>query len=240
MAMRTTARWAATFLAGAAACAAGCVDNNAGDATLIILQNQVPDSSCQVQSSRSTTFRGRGVIDAEVAGPYVLTPLVESRAESLDSSDPFQRSISVEGADVSLTFADESLVNVDQLRDTGNLDFTQRFTAILEPGSLAALSLISLPQAVLDDLAGSLAPGDVTLVLADVTVFGRLGGGRIESNTFAYPMDVCIGCRQRDVGSCVGYEDSGELQCFPGQDDYFIDCCISSSGARVCPAVPEA
>lgn len=235
-------RFAAPALAAALALATagGCASDNASSATLVILQNQIPDTSCQIPVAKGGSFLGRGRIDVSAAGGgYIMTPLVESRAENLDSNDPFQRSISVEGAQVSLTFADESLVDVAGLQAAGATDFTQRFSAVIEPGSLAALSLVALPQAVLDDLDTSLSEGDVTQVLSHVVVFGELGGGDVESNEFAYPIDVCKGCLLVDAGSCVGYQDSGELLCFPGQDSFPVECCTGSDGSRVCPAVAE-
>lgn len=230
--MRNTQRLVLTITA----LAAGCTD--AGE-TLLLVQNQAVDANCLVPAARGSAFISRGVVDTEVSSMYVFTPLVESRADIDNNADAFERTITVQGAEISLEFADESLVNVGALDTAGAINFTQRVSGTMQPGELRSFAFIAVPNAVLQDLGDSLSAGGLTQVLATVKMFGELGGGDVDSAEFAYPIDVCKGCLQIDVGACIGYVPPLERSCFPGQDVFTQECCTSSGGARICPAVTE-
>lgn len=209
----------------ATAISAGCVADNAQNASLVLIKNQAPNDDCSLSGSDTGTFIARGVIDVSLANRgYVMTPLLELRTQAFDNEDPLSRSVSLEGAEVSVE----------------GTAFTQRFAGIIQPQQQFSVSFIAVPDEVVQSVGGGLAEGGVAQVIAEITVFGDLGGGEVESNEFAYPVDICNGCLKINAGSCAGFTPSSGQLCFPGQDIYGVECCTSSTtGELVCPGVPE-
>lgn len=206
--------------------AAGCVSDNTQNASLVLRKNQAPNADCTLSGEDSGSFIARGVIDVSLANQgYVLTPLLQLRTVAFDMADPLQRAVSLGGAEIAIEGADP---------------FTQRFAGIIEPQQSFSVSFIAVPDEVVDSVGAGLAPGDVEQVVAEIRVFGDLGGGEIESNRFDYPVDICNECLRINAGSCAGFAPSGNQLCFPGQDIYGVECCTSSTtGELVCPGVPE-
>lgn len=81
-------------------------------------------------------------------------------------------------------------------------------------------------------------------MVANLTVYGTLGGGRIDAEPFQYPITI-IGdnngitfgtttpCDSMPLGARAGNP------CNPFQDGV-VDCCLSSTNAVLCPAVMES
>jgi len=61
---------------GALSLLAGCGGTPSG--TFIIVQNQVPDSNCEVSGALSALYRSSGVLDVRLSGGYVLFPLLQN------------------------------------------------------------------------------------------------------------------------------------------------------------------
>lgn len=241
-------RCVATYLglAGALTLSVACTADTAGG-TMFIVQNQVPDTSgeggggaCAIPGDASGGFRQEGVFDiatvplfdnpaTSVGGGYDFYPLVESRVEVLDNQSEAQRTITVEGARVTLRNAGSSTV-----LDEYQLAFSG---AILPDGGSTAF-IVSLANSGNFDVFDA---GEV--VVAEVTIFGDLGGSQTESDPFLYPIRVCDGCLFNDLGDCGGVamdiDPATGGECNPFQDAP-VDCCTSGiTGRLLCPAVSE-
>jgi hypothetical protein len=219
------------YIAAAAASLLASACTDAGN-TLIVLQNQVPGDGCTVSADRSAEFIPRGRIDAAAEDGYLFTPLVQNVATATENDN--QRILFVEGADVTLSGdfeADDSLTS-----------FSQAFSGSLLPGDLASFAFIIVPEQLVRDLGEALPDNGEIAVNAEITVFGNVDGGDIESQPYKYTVDVCDGCTLIDNGPCTAipaeFEGSTGGACQPLQDGQ-IDCCTSSDGELVCPAVQE-
>jgi hypothetical protein len=214
----------------AALLSAACTD---AGTTLIVLQNQEPGDGCTVSADRGAAFIPRGHIDARAEDGYLFTPLVQNVAEA--TSNDSQRILFVEGADVDLSG--------DFTADGSLTSFSQAFSGSLLPGDLASFAFIIIPEQLVTQLGDSLAEGASVPVDAEITVFGTVDGGDVESQVFHYTVDVCDGCTTVNQGDCTALPDDFTAEtggnCQPLQDGS-IDCCTSSGGDLVCPAVKEA
>jgi hypothetical protein len=125
-----------------------------------------------------------------------------------------------------------------------NTRFTTLFTVDIAPdGGLVGAAFDVLPPATLEAIGTKLTgPTELAQVRVDVTVFGEtISGTDVESDPFRYPITICNGCQQNDLGSCVGLvaegiRTGGACNAF---QDAAMDCCTTSGGAFTCPAVPE-
>lgn len=213
----------------AALLSAACTD---AGTTLIVLQNQEPGDGCTVSADRGSTFIPRGHIDARAEDGYLFTPLVQNVAEGTGNDS--QRILFVEGADISLSG--------DFDADSGLTSFSQSFSGSLLPGDFASFAFVIIPEQLITQLGDSLGEGGSVAVDAEITVFGTVDGGEVESQAFHYTVDVCDGCTVVDNGSCAALPDGFMADtggaCQPLQDGA-LDCCTASDGALVCPAVQE-
>jgi hypothetical protein len=201
-----------------AALGAGCVADSAQNNSLVLLKNQAPDANCNVAGADNGTFIGAGILDIADGDAYFMTPLIELRTEVFDSNDPLARSVTIQGAEVSIDGFDT---------------FSERFSVVMPPNSSIG-ALIRL----VDRADMNVAAGDS--LLAEVVVFGETAGSSVESNTFDYPIDVCDGClRSGETTPCTSFQaPDGEL-CFPGQDSFGVACCTDSAGTLQCPGFLE-
>ncbi|HUH05778.1 MAG TPA: hypothetical protein VML75_27495 [Kofleriaceae bacterium] len=211
---------------------AGCTD---ADQPVIILQNQVPDDGCIVPVGAGSDFRPRGIIDTQSGAGYLFTPLAQNNAAALDGN-PTARLAIIEGAEVALTLQD-SAVSVAE----GDTNFTKRFSGSIQPnGGLTSFAFTIIDKRVLDAIAGVIETPDQRFeVLAEVRLFGTMGGGDLESIPFTYAVDVCTGCMRVNVGPCADLADDFVPltggKCNPLQD-VFTQCCTELDESLTCPA----
>ena len=217
------------LVAAAALGAAACTD---AGTTLIVLQNQLPGEGCTVSADRGSEFVPRGRIDAAAEDGYLFTPLVQNVAEPTQNDS--QRILFVEGADIDLSGDFEA--------DASLTSFSQSFSGSLGPGDFGSFEFIIVPEQLVAQLGDSLGDGGEVAVDAEITIFGTVDGGAVESQVFRYTVDVCDGCTLVDNGACTalpdGFTPSTGGSCQPLQDGR-VDCCTSSGGELVCPAVAE-
>ena len=217
------------FAAAASLFASACTD---AGTTLIVLQNQVPGEGCTVSADRANDFIPRGRIDAAAEDGYLFTPLVQNVAERTQNDS--QRILFVEGADVTLSGDFEA--------DSSLTEFSQAFSGSLLPGDFGSFAFIIVPEQLVRDLGEALPDNGEVAVNAEITVFGTVDGGDVESQPFHYTVDVCDGCTLIDNGDCTLLPDDFTATtggaCQPLQDGQ-IDCCTSSGGELVCPAEKE-
>ena len=227
----------ALALMAAAAIGSACTD---GGTSLVILQNQVPGAGCSIGTDTST-FNPIGRIDTDARDGYLFTPVVQSLVAETASETGSPRIVFIEGADVKLSFQAGLLSEAEEagLEESGLSEFSLPFSGAVMPGGLASFAFVVVPKKLLDTLAGKVSaePAHIT---AEVTMFGELDGGSVESQSFNYPIQVCSGCMRIDNGPCADLPDSFEPltggACQQLQD-VPVDCCTDTEGALVCPAV---
>lgn len=222
---------------------AGCADD--GDETLLIVNNTVPLEGCVLSGDEGGQVRGSGRLDTTGGVGYLLTPLVKNTVSS-DTGTEGQRTAFIQGARVDVRFADPTLFTdeeLQQLAASGLTRFEVPLAGTIGPdGSTAPLAFEVVPGGLVSVLSDKLAgPNDRILVLADVVVRARLGGGTTESQTFTYSVEVCTGCWIANLGPCSGLDPSFEPtlsnECNAFQDGG-VQCC-SVGGGLVCPAFPS-
>jgi hypothetical protein len=239
--MRPTSLLTALAIGASCALTGACAD---GGETLLILQNQRPgDEECIVPAARTAEFVQRGIIDTRGSIGYLFTPVVQSFAEVGPSSSRQQRIVVVEGANVDLTLQDGALPEGADINPVLT-SFSQPFSGTIEPGGTASFIFTIVPIELIKAIEPQLDGGRISAqVRADVSIFGKMGGGSVRSETFVYWVDVCDGCLVSSVGSCAALPADYEPvatgnACNPTQDTVQVDCC-ESGGALVCPAKPS-
>lgn len=210
----------------------GCVD---GGETLQILINQEPKEDCALSSSPGDAYLARGRIDTNSAGGYLFTPLIENKAEAVSGAS---RIAQLQGANIDLKFSGGFGDGLD-----GALTrFSQQFSGSIPAGGFGAYAFTVIPKQVLDSLASKLGEGEQTEVIAQVRINGSISGGGVDSNLFSYPVDVCKGCLQNNLGDCAelpsGYNISQGGNCQELQDGV-LDCC-TYNGETFCPAIDKS
>jgi hypothetical protein len=197
----------------------GCADT--GDEGMFILNNTAPTgTSCMLTSTPGQPFLTAGTLEANTGHGYLLTPLIESRIDN-PMMQGATRTIHLEGANITL-----SAVN-----STGGLSTVSSFTSLIS-GSIDPLGAVNVAFEVLPASVAT-TPGEFS---AHVTVFGTLGGSRIDGQPFDYPIRVCTGCVVRSIAAAcpvTGMPVTGN-PCNAFQDGP-VDCCMNS-GTLVCPA----
>ncbi len=220
---------------------AACTSDAGGG--IVIRQNLANDgASCSFSADSGNAFIARGTIALQSPLPYVLTPLLESNIVALDNQVS-QRTIQMRGARVSLSVAGATQAGTSATVDTasfpaGTLKFTSLFAAPLAPnGGLSVGQFDIVPASFLAALAGQLTGANVHVqVVAEVKVYGTLGGDEIESDPYYYPVTVCNDCIINTVGACpIAMEGALGNPCNPYQDGQ-IDCCTAANGQLLCPA----
>lgn len=199
----------------------GCVDK--GDEGMFVQNNTAPTGdSCTLTGDPAQPFLPLGAIAAGVSTNYVLTPLIRSRITAFEGRE-LERTIHLEGADIVLSTVarDGTLTQTDE--------FTSLFSGSLSPqGSVNAIFPI-IPAATV------MATTSNTTVNASVTVFGTLGGGRVESEPFNYTVNVCTDCLLRNNGPCAtapqAMAKGNPCNVF---QDFVVDCCTVNN-ALICP-----
>ncbi len=238
--MRT--RFVAAAIAVGALTLAACADDSGGG--LIIRQNLAPTATdgCTFSPDLTAPYFARGTISMLSQQPYVLTPLIESRITAPEGQES-QRTVLIRGARVDARIESITVNNQSVEVDTsdfpeGSLKFTSLFSAPLAPNGGLSVGdfdlLTSSLIATLRDRYGAQGSARVQVV-AEVRVFGDLGGDEIESDTFSYPVTVCNDCIVNNVGECPTMAEvrTGN-PCNPFQDGV-VDCC-TSGGNLLCPA----
>lgn len=227
--MRLVSALAFTFLV------VGCADK--GDEGFFILNNTAPPSggtSCTFTGDPAQAFIAAGAISYLSPEGYIFTPLLESRITA-EMGQESTRLIHLEGANVTLQVANGGTKQ----------NLTALFSGSLAPnGGTTNVSFELIPKASIMALGSA---SQNVEVVATITPYGSLGGGRIDGEPFQYPVTIVAPGNGIVTGvqppvTCVGYMDPPNAPisnaCNMYQDGT-LNCCISSTGATVCPAVPE-
>jgi hypothetical protein len=220
-----------------ALCAAPAACTDAGK-PLVVLQNQVVGDGCTISATPSSVFQGRGTVDLASDSGYLLTPVVQNVAEG-ERDRPALRLVQLRGVDVDVSFVHD--IPTASL-DTNDLAFTEPFSGTVEPGGTVAFGAVVIRGHLLDGIADLnilTDPEQVITAIATITVFGDMGGSSVESEPFSYPIDICNGCLQFDVGPCSALPTNflGEgFACFGFIQDALHECCTDANMNVICPA----
>ncbi|MEP6865057.1 MAG: hypothetical protein ABJE66_30855 [Deltaproteobacteria bacterium] len=231
--MRLVSALAFTFLV------VGCADK--GDEGFFILNNTAPPVSggaCTFTGDSGQPFIAAGSISQLATQGYVFTPLLKSRITAVTGMES-ERTIHLEGANVTLQVANGGMMQ----------SFTSLFSGSLAPnGGTTNVSFELLPVSSIKALGNT---SQNVEVVASVTPYGTLGGGRIDGEPFQYPITILAPGNGIVTGiqppvSCKGFNSTITANgCNPYQDGTFA-CCIASPasttappGSTVCPGVGE-
>jgi len=214
----------------------GCVDK--GDEGFFILNNTAAPAGtvCTFTGDAAQPFIAAGSIAYSAPEGYVFTPLLESRITAVMGQEA-TRTIHLEGANVTLQVANGGMKQ----------SFTALFSGSLAPnGGTTNVSFELLPKTSITALGNATQN---TEIVATVTPYGTLGGGRIEGEPFQYPITIVANGNGviNMLGSCasmppISASHTGNA-CNPYQDGQ-VDCCsctnpMSMQTTTVCPATPD-
>jgi hypothetical protein len=201
-----------------------------GDEGMFILNNSAPPAGavCVFTGDPAQPFTAAGEISFDSPQGYFFSPLIESRITAVAGSES-ERTIHLEGADVTLTVANSST----------NQKFTALFSGSVAPnGGTTNVGFELMPTSSIAAL------GNVSQnveVVAEVDIYGTLGGGRIDGEPFQYPITI-VGRGKGIVnvlGSCAVVAGSSTVlgnACNQLQDGV-VDCCSCGDPSKpVCPA----
>jgi hypothetical protein len=216
----------------------GCTDEESG---LFIQGNvAVTPPSCEARAEASTSLLLAGVLDVGLKLDYDATLLVGSqltpRADKQNLRTETMVTV-IQGAEVHL------------FNDVGEqvTEFTVPASGVIRPDpsddpGYGIIAATLIPQATGDALSKSLARGEVTTQVAEVTVFGKtVGGLEVQSAAMRYVIKVCLGClvdfppaALDSTGSCSkSLEQNPEVPCFFGQDAA-VDCRSCAATNSIC------
>lgn len=218
----------------------GCVDSDE-DTVIIILQNQAPniEDNCAPSVDPTDPFIPRGLVDANSPGGYVLSPIVQNLAVSVENVN---KVFLMQGADITLEpqpgFFDEG--SLADLRARNLLQFSQPFSGVVDDdGGITFIPFEIIPVQLLAEIQARLAPSDILQLRSQVQIFGQMHGGELKSQKFDYWVDVCNGCMvPEDLGACAnlptGFTASPGSCWAPRLQDFVTQCCTDEEGATVC------
>lgn len=216
---------------------AACVANDNSDSPMVVLQNSaIPPGqlTCTfLTTGVATPLLPFGVISTASTNPYLLAPLIQSRITAAAGQE-LQRTILIEGADVTLTVASPAGITLTGADGA----FQSLFSGSVAPNMGTTQEIMQLiPASAIATIAASAGTTAFhAQVVANVKVFGTLAGDRVESLPFQYGVTVCNDCIINNLGACPA---AGTIRigdpCNIFQDSP-VDCCTEASGSLTCPA----
>jgi hypothetical protein len=218
-----------------------------GDEGMIILGNTALASgstSCTFTGQLGQAYISSGEINTATNEGYLFNPLLQSNITAPMGSELI-KTITLSGADVSLTVESVTMANIDTnapitpppiALTSSDAAFQSLFGGTLGPNEgTANVSFPIIPSSAINSIVTQAAPTAseslaVTLE-AHITVYGNLGGSRIDALPFDYPVTVCNDCVIDNAGPCpVATAAAAGNPCNLYQD-IDVECCDSGSGA---------
>jgi hypothetical protein len=223
----------------------------------VIIQDQVPDTSCAIPASLGSLYRDSGdldvglVLDQANVG-YLFFPLMQNNLPPSNGGADANR-IALSSFEVDLGVPDldpanngdptyVKIWNLFQTLQASNEGLTKY--SIPTSGSVASGGgdTAGFVNAVPADLARMIrdtqalkAPGNYFYLTATVRAQGKTLTSTVTSDPFNFPIRVCDGCLTNDIGMCPVMNAGGATgnPCNIAQDQP-VDCC--ELGAQlVCP-----
>jgi len=222
----------------AVASVGGCAAS--GDEAILVMSNVVAGDNCTTTTGTQTVL-AHGSLELVVPTSYVFFANLKSRITALTGQED-QRTISVWGANVDITFPNSTLFSADELAQL-RTDALTRFRApsdtFLTPGGTATAPFDIIPQGLVERIAAKvdLSQEFRLETIATLTVVGTMSGGDVTSQPFAYPVTIGNQISVHITGNCSALASDFTARqgysCNPYQDGV-IDCCLN--GGLVCPA----
>lgn len=231
----------------------GCAAND-GDGGMIVLNNSATAAdTCSFTADVNEPFLASGTLVLNSPSPYLLTPLIQSKITPVMGME-LQQTIEFRGAKIDLdiptikthaggttnTYSFDSS-ELSTMHDQGITHFKSLFSGSVGPQGFANVAFDIVPLELLDAINAKIGsdPGSLDAeVVANITVFGDIGGNEVDSDLFVYPVTVCTDCITNIIGSCDMVPTGTTVRigdpCNPFQDGV-VDCCISGN-TTVCPA----
>jgi hypothetical protein len=243
--LTTVAGWA---VSSALALLAGCSGTPPG--LFIIVQDQVPDANCTIPATLGAVYRSQGLLDVRLSDGYWLFPLLQNDFPGPSGgTDVDANRIALSGYDVDVELApgapDSPITTLlGGLRGDGASapdPLVQYSTltsgSVASGGGNTASSVRVFPgelAKMIRDM-GVLSPLNHYWVMTSVRARGgNLGIGKVSSDAFKFPLELCDGCLIVDEGVCSSETTPGNA-CNLGQDQQ-VGCC-ELAGQLICPAV---
>jgi hypothetical protein len=234
-----------TLLAGGGVVVSACAHDDSTVFVNDVLAPQVVANgmSCIYTSQPTQLFISAGSLDTALRLSYDPEYLVGN--QMVPRGDP-----NAPMTETSYVTIDHAIVRVTESQSGQQIStFTSRTTATIPPSSgttpsYAPVGVTTIDPATLADprIDGVVRGGGVKKLVTYVRFFGKsLGGQSVESNEFAFPVDVCSSlygpCLITVTSSCSGMGGTSPTQattCTPGQDST-TDCCLVPS---LCATLP--
>ncbi len=219
---------AVVLLAVAGAIGEGCVHPN----TMLVLRAvQAPSDNCTYSSDRNATSVSKGVLDLGLTASYHAALLVGSQLVSTsEANTPTAETNRIIVNGVSIRVTDVKGAPVGEA-------FSTVATGTVDPASGGSIGPYEVVQSTLltktlaNAIGSALGPGETREVVANTRVFGKtLGGLKVESNEYPFPIIVCDGClvyfppnddctKAPESTQAIPPEvNSSQSKCTPGQD----------------------
>jgi hypothetical protein len=232
------------LLAGGGALSMACAHN---DSTIFVRDVLAPQlvtagTACLFTPDPTQTFISSGTFDTSLRGDYEAAFLVGN--QMVPQGDPTAPKtetsfVTITGAIVRVTDSQGHQISSSTGRTAATISPSTGGTPSYEP---VFVTLID-PATAAKVAGSSLAPGDARHVVTYVRFLGQtLGGQSVESDEFAFPVDVCSGCLISYAGAaaCTGGAGGSSMQkpvpC--NLEDFAVDCC--ALGPSACNFVPSA
>jgi len=229
---------------GAAGLNAACAHDDSTIFVRDVISPPIPQAggTCLYTNDPSQPTINSGVIDSAFASGYMAAFLVGNQMTPRASQDNDRTEtsrVNLQGAIVRVTDIDGT-----ELRPS----YTWSAGATVDPASGGTPSYAPIFIQIVDAQAVSAAlarhPGATTVrILTYAKVFGHtLGGTRVESNEYQFPVDICTGClvsfpsgvssplfpEPNCANTGTGGSGATASPCIMGQDQY-IDCRLCSA-----------
>jgi hypothetical protein len=242
-----------SLAAAALAVLVGSCNESSSGGRFFIVQNQVPDARCVINTGR-TIYRGEGGLDVQLVGTsgfaYTLFPLIQNDYPSSGGAGaPEANRLFVRAFRVRVEAGAGAAAKVSELIDRlGSADATRALVEFQEPwaatidpgGGLLAAGVGVIPGELARQIRNLrvLDNGQTTQLNVRVRAVGQRRDGEVESEEFVYPIRVCEGCLIASVKTCPSTPVNFGNPCNPAQDSA-VDCCLDGAELH-CPATPPA
>ena len=218
-----------------------CAENSS---SLVIVQNQAPESGCTASNTVSDKFISHGVLDLGSAR-YGITPqyfawfVIQNNLKStVDNKGVELNNVEMKEAHISLSLGAASSGLESQFTHFADYTFVT-----IPPGESRSVQVNLIPPNVAERL--NVQEGQFVEGYAKVKLIGERGGTEIETNTVNFPVTVCYGCLVTNIGPCDSATfpetvDEGQT-CNKSQDEP-LQCCKDPNASDSdhpyrCPAV---
>lgn len=211
-----------------------CAKN--GDEGMVVLNNSTVQQGmiCMLTGMPGQAFTSSGTISTQSPGGYLATPLIESNITAATGQES-QRTIEIQGAIVQLAVPTQAAMIT---LDSNEQSFRAPASGALLPNNgTINVSFDLVPYSVIQKVAALGGTHTHVEVDATVTMYGQLAGDTIKATPWLYSVTVCNDCVVNNLGMCppTALVRLGN-PCNVYQDG-IVDCCTSTTGALVCPAM---